>query len=100
MNVNCAVCARVVIELNGSTDGVTPHRCVKNRKNVNAQEGLGRSEPANPAPFLADGRGVGETLSQSNAFVRRTHGVIRQSVRVLQPWMTRGSRTWAGASND
>lgn len=69
-------------------------------ENVNAQEGLGRSEPANPAPFHVDGRGDGETLSQSNACVRRTHGVICQSVSVLQPRMTRGSQKWAGAWKD
>lgn len=40
----------------------------------------GESGPANPAAFLANGRRVGETLSQSNASVRRTHGVICQSV--------------------
>lgn len=61
-------------------------------ENVNAQEGLGRSETANPTPSFVDGRSDGEALRQSNACVRRTHGVICQSVSVLKTWMTRGSR--------
>lgn len=72
----------------------TPMR--QESENVNAQEGPWRSAPANPAPLLVDGRGDGETLSQSNACVRRTHGVICQSVFCNHARKLK----WAGAWKD